>query len=193
MSPLPENLERVADAGGWEQAAKFMEQASKIKEKEWKAMTATVGVFKDLMREGGVEGMFERLADTWELQVQNALSPLTNEVTQLVAEALKPIMPMITAVLNEATTWITIAVGSWEAVFTGEWDEVFKDIEAKMPEWMKDFKNSLNQWWYETYNEWKRDRDAQIAAGTAIGQDIRTWGNEVNQWWYDLWGSLGWR
>ena len=193
MSPLPENLERVADAGGWEQAAKFMEQASKIKEREWKAMTATVGVFKDLMREGGVEGMFERLADTWELQVQNALSPLTNEVTQLVAEALKPIMPMITAVLNEATTWITIAVGSWEAVFTGEWDEVFKDIEAKMPEWMKDFKNSLNQWWYETYNEWKRDRDAQIAAGTAAGQAALSWANDVNQWWYDLWGSLGWR
>jgi len=198
MSPLPSNLEKVAEAGGWderqaEKAMEFMEKASKIKEREWKAMTGTLGALKDIVDAGGLEGMFDRLGETWSLQVENALSPLVNEVSQLVAEALKPIMPMINATLNEATDWITISVGSWEAIFTGKWDEVFKDISAKMPAWMIDFKNMVNQWWYDVLTQWQRDRQAQIAAGTAAGQAALSWANDVNQWWYELWGSLGWR
>ena len=197
MSPLPSNLEKVADAGGWderalEQANEFMEKASKIKEKEWKAMTGTLGALKDIIDAGGLEGMFDRLGKTWELQVENALAPLFNEVSQLVADALRPIMPLINATLNEATDWITISVGSWEAIFTQKWDEVFHDIEAKMPDWMKDIKNAINKYFYDLGQWWAEQSKATTQTFSKATQGFKDWANDVNQWWYDYWKSMGW-
>ena len=187
------NMENLVNILSNKEATETLTQIAKVKKEEWNAMSTTITGMTELVQMGGLEGVFGRFEENLSLQVENALSPLTNEVNQLVAEALKPILPMISATLNEATDWITISVGSWEAVFTGKWDEVFEDISAKMPDWMKDFKNMVNQWWYDTLNAWKDALRDQIALGTEIGTNITTWGNEVNQWWYDLWISLGWR
>ena len=179
----------MSEAEKLKEAKKFMEIASKIKLQEWKAMTGTLGSLKDIVDSGGMEGMFDRLAENWSLQVEDALSPLTNEISQAVSDALAPIMPEIQATLNEATDWIKIGVGSWKAVFTNEWDEVFEDINAKMPDWMKDFKNMFREWLYDL----QQGVGAEFEEATS-GRltDIETWGNDVNQWWYELWISLGW-
>jgi len=201
MSPLPENLEKVADAGGWderalEQAKEFMEKAGKIKEKEWKAMTGTLGALKDIVDAGGMEGMLDRWQETLSLQVENAFSPLANEVSQAVADALAPILPMITATLQEVTKYFTLGLGGLEAALTGNWDtwietEIVK-FQDSMSGWSEEWINfhTQVQIFFRTIEKWRAD---QIAAGTAAGQAALSWANDVNQWWYDLWGSLGWR
>ena len=200
MSPLPSNLEKVADAGGWderaaERAAEFMEKASKIKEKEWKAMTGTLGALKEIVDAGGLEGVFDRITDTWELQVENALAPLTNEISQLIAEALGPILPAIEVLINEITNYMTLGWEAIEALLAGNFDNWLEDETTK-------FQSSMDGWsddWKAFHTEIQKTRylleqylGLLGAAGTAAVQDIETWGNDVNQWWYELWISLGW-
>ena len=202
LGELPSNLEKVAEAGGWderqaERAMEFMEKASKIKEKEWKAMTGTLGALQEIVATGGLEGMFDRLQETWSLQVENALSPLTNQINQAVSEALQPILPEIAIVLNEMANLISVSVGSWKAIFTGEWDEVFDDISAMMPQWMLDFKNEFIQRLYDIFRGVNFSglisdltfTTPGVSPGLGLGMDI---GQAIAGWWYDLWTSLGW-
>ena len=201
MSPLPENLEKVAEAGGWdarqaERATEFMKEASKIKEREWKAMTGTVGALQEFAAVGGLEGMFDRLSETWSLQVENALSPLTNEVTQLVAEALAPFMPMITETMNQITNYLTLGMGAIEAALTGNWDSWIEEQTIKfqkgMEGWDDDWKafHTNVQKLLDDLEKNRASFQLDATSGASIVQDIETWGNDVNQWWYELWIGL---
>ena len=62
-----------------------------------------------------------------------------------------------------------------------------------MPDWMKDFKNIVNQWLYDLQ---QANADITIVTKENIDEElgpvVAAWGNEVNQWWYELWISLGW-
>lgn len=176
------NIANLLAIFGNAEANKTLTELSKIKKDQWKSMGETLGVLKDFMDTGGIS-FFDRIEETWSLQVQNALSPLLNEINELVATALKPIMPLIMATLNEATDWIKVAVGSWEAVFTGEWDEVLKDIEAKMPDWFKEWKNLFQDTlWKFLEKILKPFWEATLAPATQA----------TASWLADFWHSLGW-
>ena len=157
----------------------------KIKSKQWKAMGETVIGMRELVDAGGTGDFFSDLADSWSLEVEKALSPLKNEINDLINEALKPIMPLIKATLNEATEWIAISVGSWEAIITGEWDRVFQLISDKMPVAFKLWKNDINQFFYDmdkNIMNWLDD----------LAKKVTQWGKDVGKAWSSFWKSMGW-
>lgn len=181
------------------EAGNFMLHASKIKEKEWKAMTGTLGALKEIITTGGLEGMLDRLEARWTLQVENALAPLTNEVTQLVADALAPILPMIVATLAEVTNYFTLGMGALEAGLTGTWDEWIREqtisFQKGMAGWSEDWikfhtdvqilMRGLERYWETWVNSQNMTRQSQT-------QTLATWQNQIQQGWYDFWSALGW-
>ena len=195
FTPTPGSfMDRVDKAGGieaykLEQAKKFVEEASKIKPKQWKAMTETIGAFADFIDSGvsgGISDITQDLKDTLSLTIEDALSPLANEVEQALAEALAPIMPEIQAFTSEMGQWFAISIGSWKSIITGDWDAVLQDISDKMPDWFKQFKNDFNKFLYESsqerisdFEQWRQDMDAFF-------------GNVVAGW-SGFWRDLGWQ
>lgn len=195
---LPSRLEKVAEAGGFEERATERElelqnqviiNMAKIKPKGWIAIGKTVEILSDFV-EGGVIGGFkdigQDLKESLSLTIQEAMSPLKNEIEQSLAEALEPIMPEIQAFTTEIAGWFRIAIGSWEALIKGDWDAVLADISKKMPDWLKQFKNDFNRYLFEAsqerisdFEQWRQDMDTlfgNIAAG-----------------WSGFWSDLGWK
>lgn len=110
-----------------EEADKTAGILAKIKAKQWKEMGKTVTQMKDFAEANVIESFLDGLKETWRLQVDNALSPLTNEVTTMITEALEPIMPMITDTINELTVLLTRGMGALTALLTGKWDSWIKE------------------------------------------------------------------
>ena len=109
LGNLPENLEKVADAGGWdaramEQAKEFMKDVSKIKPNQWKGINENLKIVKDLVdvnMEGFATQMIDNITTNVKLEVEAALAPITNEINTAIANILEPflqefIMPIIT-------------------------------------------------------------------------------------------------
>ena len=202
MSPLPENLERVADAGGWdaraiEQAKEFMEFSSKIKEKEWKAMTITIKALKDLGSVEVIEGFSTSILDAIKLKSEELFTPLKNEVITMINDALKPVLDLLNPVVNNLTEMIgdNAAAGTIGGIagavlggFVGHpaiGAMIGAIITSALNEWGKNLAQILGgdrtgeaEWWQHPLNPNQ--------------PSPQEWANEVNQWWYDLWVSLGW-
>ena len=126
---IPPWMEKIAIQGGWKEAEKTISTLAKIKPQAWKAMGETIGILEDFL-EGGVIGgladIGQDLKETVSLKVQEALSPIKNEVEQALAEALAPIMPAIQAIATEVATLFGRGMGAIEAIVTGKWDEWLK-------------------------------------------------------------------
>lgn len=176
------NLEDLIKIFGSKPATETLTSLAKVDKKTWQSMGTTVGVLKDFAASGGVK-YFDTIQETWELQVENALSPLTNQITESVAKILEPIMPMITAFIDEMTILISDGMTVWKAILTGEWDEWFKTMEAKMPEWLKIYKNAIQEFFYRIFQN--IENFIRDAAANPMVADIATW---VGQ----FWNNMGW-
>ena len=194
-TPTPGSfMARVDKAGGieaykLEQAKKFVEAAAKIKPKQWIAMTETIGVLGDFL-DSGVSGAISDIGQdfqtTLSLQVEAALAPLQNQINQALSEALAPIMPEIVIFTNEIAEWFSIAIGSWKAIITGEWEEVFADISKKMPDWFKEWKNEVNQMFYDFGKAWSEGWEE-------LGKGWEGFWKDIGAGWSGFWRDLGWQ
>jgi len=150
----------------------------KIKSKQWKAMGETVIGLKELVEMGGV-GILGHLEESLTLEMGKLFSPLQNEINDALTEALSPIMPYITTVMNELTVWFKLAVESWKAIFTGQWDDVLKDITKLITSNMDDTQiqtlNKITGFLYDIRVSWERG-----------------W-KKLGKKWEDFWRSLGWK
>ena len=140
-------MEAIAKQGGWKEAEKTMTAMAKIKPKAWRAMGDTIGDLKDFTEAGGMTGLLDTLSETWSLQVDDAFSELTNEVTELIATVLDPFKDEIAAFINETTITLEGAVLSWKAILTGQWDDFFAWMDKNMSDDMKQFKNDFREGW----------------------------------------------
>jgi len=194
---IPPWMEKIAEQGGWKEAEKAMSAMAKIKPKAWKAIGETVGMLGEFIDKGvGFKDIGQDLQDSLSLTVAEALAPLTNQVDQAISEALAPIMPEITVFTNEIADWFSIAIGSWKSLITGEWDAVLDDISSKMPDWFKQLKNDLNEWWYDLWSGlFSGDATSLIDSvpllptGVGTGIDI---GQAIVTAWTSFWAGLGW-
>ena len=178
---------------------KTIEDLSKIKPQAWKAMGNTIETLADFV-EGGVFGGLKDIGqdfkDTLSLQVEEALSPLKNQIDQALSDAFAPIMPEIQAFTTEMADWFALSIGSWKALITGQWDDVLADITKKMPDWFKTMKNNFREWWDDLWSDIGRGdigRTADIPGvplGGSIGIDI---GTAIVAAWTGFWSDLGWR
>ena len=153
MSPLPSNLEKVAEAGGWDERAKqkaqeeLMKKMAKIPTEKWKTMLSTVVSLEKIVDKGGLDlakipGMIDSIKDAVSTELDFFLAPLKNDLTAAVNEALDPLMELITPLMPAITTTLTglitpiaFAIESWIAVFTGDWSKVI-DMAKSVPGWV---------------------------------------------------------
>jgi len=95
MTPLPENLEKVADAGGWDarEQQKALEAMAKIKPEQWKGINANLTILKEFM-DLDAPGIFRQMkasiTETISLKVQELFSPLKNEINAQINDILNP-------------------------------------------------------------------------------------------------------
>lgn len=202
FTPTPGSyMARVEKAGGieaykLEQAKKFVEAAAKIKPKQWKAMTETIGVlgkFLDSGVSGALSDIGQDFKDTLSLQLEAALAPLSNQIDQALSEALAPIMPEIVIFTNEIAEWFSISIGSWKAIITGEWDDVLQDITNIMPDWFKQWKNSINQYFYEFGQDWEEFWREFTKGADELGQGWEGFWKDIGRGWSGFWRDLGWQ
>jgi len=114
LGKLPENLEKVADAGGWdaramEQAKEFMKEASKIKPNQWKGINENLKIVKDIVdvnMEGFATQMIDNITTNVKLEIEAALSPITNEINTAIAEQLAPFIAEIMPIINDLGSFL---------------------------------------------------------------------------------------
>lgn len=167
-----------------EASEKALTIIAKIKAKQWKAMGKTVEQMKEFADSGGLESLGAEFAETLSLQVQDALSPLLNEVTTAVNEALAPIMPEIVILMTGVTDQLVLAVKSWEAILTGNWDDFFAWMNKTATDDMKTLKNNIRQYFDDMFSG-KMGRD--LMAGW------EGFWTDVGAGWEGFWRDVGWR
>ena len=202
---MQKRAERIEEAGGLtkyelsKEAEETLKVLSKIKPKTWKVMGDTITTFVDFIDDGafgGLRDIGEDFKTTLSLQVEAALSPLTNQIDQTLSDALAPIMPEIQAFTTEIADWFAIGIGTWEAVIKGQWDEVLQDITDKMPDWFKQLKNDFRDRLDEMFNNLRSGRIEGLSnlpglpTGVGTGFDIA---QSIVAAWTGFWSDLGWK
>ena len=92
---LPPNLEKVADAGGWDarEQQKALEAMAKIKPEQWKGINANLTILKEFM-DLDAPGIFRQMkfsiTETVSLKIQELFSPLKNEINAQINDILNP-------------------------------------------------------------------------------------------------------
>ena len=101
MSPLPENLEKVADAGGWdEHALAVMKEMKSIKKEEWDVIHSTLKTLKGFTDATAVEFFTANLTDSIQLKFEEIIAPLKNEWNDLINKLLEPLMPLLQKIVE---------------------------------------------------------------------------------------------
>ena len=197
---LPSNLEKVADAGGWdestlEHAKAFMYESAKIKKSQWMSMNENLIILKDIGAAGNLEiltSLPDRIMDTINLKVDELFAPLQNEINQLIANAMQPIIDLLNPAINNLTAMVgDNAIGGTVGALSGMVLGAFVGspvlgafiggiVGASLEQFQKDHPNPVPGVVPEPYiltkpGEWDR------------------WGNDIRLWWDSVWRNLGWR
>ena len=207
MSPLPSNLEKVADAGGWderqlEKATKFMQEASKIKKSEWMSMNENLAIMKDIGSASNLNiltSLPDSIMNTINLKVDELFAPLKNEINQLIMDAMQPMLDLLKPAINNLTNMVgDNAIGGTVGALSGALVGAMVGnpllgaflggiIGAALQQFQKDNPNPVPGLKPDTYI---LTQPGELAR---MGNDIRQWGYEVQQWWDSVWRNLGWR
>ena len=184
---LPPRLEKVAEAGGWEERAKqkaaqkTLEQIDEIPEQKWTKLLDSLISLESIVDKGGfdsslISGWTDDIKDTFKTEIESALAPLKNELMGMINDVLAPFLPLIQDALTGVTTMTSRGIGFLEALFTGKLDEFMRDLKLEMQDevdawqvqrteafWSSDFGK---RWFKHKYG---MDLDALSAKGTAGG------------------------
>lgn len=165
-----------------EEADKTAGILAKIKAKQWKEMGRAIEKMREFSEAQVIESFLDGLKETWRRQVADALSPLNNEVNELVTAALDPLMPMITTFLNDFTDLIT----NWEVKITLGWEGFLSDIMKGMEGFDRDVERMWQGFLRDTKIGWKgflKD----------IGKGWEGFLSDIGKGWSGFWRDLGWK
>lgn len=169
-----------------EESEKTAAILGKIKAKQWKEMGKTVIGLKEFTEVGGLSNLLEGLKETLSLQVQDAFSPLRNEINEQLAELLNPIMPAVVAVVNEAGVYIQMSIKAWVALFTGDWNTFIKWMEDSMSEGLKSWRKDVQNWWADMMKGWE-------GFWKDLEKGTHGFFADVGKGWSGFWSDLGWK
>lgn len=112
-------MEKVAEAGGWEEHAKlkaqkeFAERLQKIKKNQWEGINENLTILKGFVDKSAgniLSQLKDDITQTIALKFGEILAPIKNEIYGIINnalnEALGPVMPYI----NEGLHWIGVAL-----------------------------------------------------------------------------------
>lgn len=79
---------------------------AKIKSETWVDIRNSVGDLKEFATMGGTAKIVQTLKDTIQLQLDQAMSPITNQLNSIVTEVLGPIYKGLQAIASELATFV---------------------------------------------------------------------------------------
>jgi len=108
MSRLPENLERVADAGGWDKhALEVVKEMKGIKKEEWDIIHKTLLVLKQFTDAEAVQFFVDNINETISLKIEEMMAPLNNTITSILNEAMTPILGQLNIIVNNLASYLS--------------------------------------------------------------------------------------
>jgi len=108
MSPNPDWMEKVADAGGWdEHALKVITEMKSIKKEEWSAIHDTLLVLKEFTNTEATQFFVDNLKETITLKVEEAMAPLDNTINGIINEAMTPILTQLNIITNQLAGYLS--------------------------------------------------------------------------------------
>jgi len=117
MGERPPWMEKVAEAGGWEEARKLREQKelmetmAKIPPESWQNIKYAVQGLNRFVEVGGTKELLssftEEINTTITSIVNEALSPITNAINQAIGEAMKPVLDQLNPIINQISQFIS--------------------------------------------------------------------------------------
>lgn len=127
----PPWMEKVAEAGGWEEHAKLLEKIGKIPEEKWRNLSKMVEGIERVFDKGGtdldvISSLKDDLEETIRTELAAALSPLKNELAATINAILGPFMPIIQETVTGIATLIQRGMGAIQALIDGRFEEWFK-------------------------------------------------------------------
>ena len=184
---LPSRLEKVADAGGFEERSKqksqeeMLEKMNNIPEQKWNKMLDSIISLETIVDKGGFDSSLisdwtDDIKDAFKTEINSALAPLKNELMSVINEILGPILPLIKDALAEITTMTTRGIGFLEALFTGKLDEFMRGLQLEMQDEVQQWQvqrteafwsSPAGKYWFK--QKYGMDLDALSAKGTAGG------------------------
>ena len=204
-SLLPENLEKVAEAGGWderqaEKAKEFMQEAAKIKKNQWVSMNENLSIVRDFASGSNLsllEDLPDSIMETITLKTDELFAPFKNEINTLITNALQPFIDQLNPVVNNLAAFIGDnaiggTVGALSGLVVGKFvgspllgSFIGGIIGAALQEWTSQIAAAA-QGPVDPFQH-------PLTPGSHVTSDFEKWGNAVNQWWYDYWIAMGWR
>lgn len=92
-----------------EKAMKFMDNASKIKKGQWESMNDNLNILKEFTSVPSMDilkSLPETIMTTISLKFEDALSPFTNEINQMISTALQPFLDDLGVIVKDLTAFI---------------------------------------------------------------------------------------
>lgn len=100
------NFENLLKIFSKKEATKALTEMAKVDKSTWQDIQSTVSDLKQISALGGISTILSSFGKTVELQIQDFLSPLTNEINQLMTDALLPIKGLINDIINDLSQFI---------------------------------------------------------------------------------------
>lgn len=95
------NMANLIKVLGTKQATEALTELARTTPDTWADIKESTSNLNKFMELGGAAVIIEGFKETIDLQIQDALSPLTNEINQLLADALAPFDEMLNNIFNE--------------------------------------------------------------------------------------------
>ena len=88
------------------EATEALTALAKTKPSTWVDFNESIGMLNRFIELGGGLAFGETIGRTIKLQIESVLSPLTNEINQMIITAFIPINELLNTIVNELTTFI---------------------------------------------------------------------------------------
>ena len=101
------NIQNLLKIFGKKEATQALTEMAKVDKSTWGDIRSTVSDLKQISALGGRSNIIAGFKATVDLQIESLFSSFTNEVDQLIADALSPIQELINDIVNDLSQFIS--------------------------------------------------------------------------------------
>ncbi len=100
------NIDNLLKIFGKKEATEALTEMAKTKASTWTDIKDSITGLNDFVAVGGATTIIAGFKETVDLQIADALSPLTNTINQLLIDALAPVLEKLTTIINDLAAFI---------------------------------------------------------------------------------------
>lgn len=100
------NVESLLKVLSKKEATEALSEIGKLNNSGWNDIKESVIGLNEFMISGGVSSMGQQIKDVIELQIEAILTPITNEINQIIVDAFNPILEKLSPLINDLSQFI---------------------------------------------------------------------------------------